>query len=81
LIDSWLAVLQARDHPDVLDGAALQHPPGVYLASTPMRRSIVEDGRHVEGPSANEPRVKLKLGRTVRVRTGGVEHLSEGRMD
>src|SRR5262245_27043501 len=63
-LDSWLAVLQAWNHPDVLNGPTLQHPPCVNLAATAMRRSIVEDRRNVQLPSAHDPRIEFELGRT-----------------
>src|SRR5687767_8741452 len=40
--NSRVAIRQPRDHPDILDGAPLEYPAGVNLASPVMRRAIVE---------------------------------------
>ena len=54
-LDSGMSVSQAWNHPDVLDGQTLQHPPCVNLAVAPMRRSIFEDRRNVHVPSTHNP--------------------------
>src|SRR5688572_16581023 len=48
LLDVRLSVSQARNHPDILDRSALQHPAGVYLAATVMCRAVLGKSGDVE---------------------------------
>jgi hypothetical protein len=77
LPDASASVLQARDHPDILDGAALQDPTGVNLAATGVRRPVLAYRGDIELPLPDQPRKQLQLRPALRVGGIGVEHVGE----
>ena len=58
LFDPRTSLLEAGDHPHVLNGSALQDPTGVNLAATGVRRPVLKYRGDVQLPLSDKPSIK-----------------------
>src|SRR5882672_10224404 len=72
------AVKDARQDPDVLDGAAFEHPAEMNFAPAALLGAVVlmNDGIHL--PVADQPAVKTHLVGAVGRRAAGMERVDKG---
>src|SRR5262249_6963027 len=71
------AVEHAGQNPDVLDGAAFEHPAEVNLTNVLVLCAVVAMDDCVHGPASNQPAIEFHLVRAVARRTGGMKRIDE----